>query len=138
MTNAADARTAAGAVAEGQNLEVKWIKAGEPVSYNRSFIAKAPTKICGFHRLCDGVPRNGFSGSNTFFCGGGPIIGRICMDYMVIDVTDIEEAGPGDIVTIIGRDGDDIIRCEDIAESCGTITNEILSRLGARLPRIIN
>ena len=121
--------------------EVKWIKAGEPVSYNRSFIAKAPTKIAVVSiGYADGVPRNGVQREQYVLLRGrrAPIIGRICMDYMVIDVTDIEEAGPGDIVTIIGRDGDDIIRCEDIAESCGTITNEILSRLGARLPRIIN
>ncbi|NMA25118.1 MAG: hypothetical protein GX936_05570, partial [Clostridiales bacterium] len=102
---------------------------------------KAPTKIAVVSiGYADGVPRNGVQREQYVLLRGrrAPIIGRICMDYMVIDVTDIEEAGPGDIVTIIGRDGDDIIRCEDIAESCGTITNEILSRLGARLPRIIN
>jgi serine/alanine racemase len=55
------------------------------------------------------------------------------MDALTVDVTDIEAVKPGDVVTIKGTDGDEKIRCEDIAEKCGTITNEILSRLGSRL-----
>ncbi|NLT14663.1 MAG: serine racemase VanT catalytic subunit [Clostridiales bacterium] len=121
--------------------EVKWIGAGEPVSYNRTFVARVPTKIATVSiGYADGVPRNTAQREEYVLLRGlrAPIIGRICMDLMVIDVTGIEDAGPGDIVTIIGRDGEDAIRCEDMAESCGTITNEILSRLGARLPRIIS
>ena len=120
--------------------EVKWIKTGEPVSYNRTFVAKAPTKIATVTiGYADGVPRNTTHRDAYVLLRGqrAPIIGRICMDLMVIDVTRIEEARPGDVVTVIGRDGDEMIRCEDVAESCGTITNEILSRLGARLPRIM-
>ena len=82
----------------------------------------------------DGVPRNGPQREQYVLRAAGADYRAHLHGYMVIDVR-IEEAGPGDIVTIIGRDGDDN-PVEDIAESCGTITNEILSRLGA-LPRII-
>jgi serine/alanine racemase len=119
--------------------EVKRINSGEPVSYSRTFIAKAPMKIATVTiGYADGVPRNSTHRDGYVLLHGqrAPIIGRICMDLMVIDVTKIDDAKTGDIATVIGRDGDETIRCEDFAESCGTITNEILSRLGARLPRI--
>jgi serine/alanine racemase len=65
-----------------------------------------------------------------------PVIGRICMDMIMLDVTDSDSAEAGDIVTIIGQDGNEEIRCEEIAETAGTITNDILAGLSARLPRI--
>ncbi len=54
---------------------------------------------------------------------------------MIIDITDISNVKPGDIVTIIGQDGEEKITCEEIAKKAGTITNELLSRLGSRLER---
>ncbi len=119
--------------------EVKWIQAGDPVSYSRTFIATAPTKIATVTiGYADGIPRNTTQRNAYVLLRGrrAPIIGRICMDLLVIDATQIDDAKTGDIVTVIGRDGNETIRCEDVAESCGTITNEILSRLGKRLPRI--
>lgn len=119
---------------------VKEIESGESVSYGRQYIADNNMKIAmvtiGY---ADGIPRN-ISKSNSYVLLRGkkaPIIGRICMDQLVIDVTHIDTAEPGDIVTIIGRDGNEHIRCEDIAEKCGTISNEILSRLGSRLKHVI-
>ena len=79
-------------------------------------------------------------------CGNGnvlingniaPIIGRICMDQTIIDVTDIPTVKEGDIAIIIGKSGNAEITAYDIAEQTGTITNEILSRLGSRLDRFI-
>ena len=58
------------------------------------------------------------------------------MDQLCLDVTDAGEVKPGDTATFIGADGDEYISCEEFAERCGTITNEVLSRLGKRLPRI--
>ena len=55
----------------------------------------------------------------------------------MIDVTDVEEVLPGDTITLIGRDGSEAIHAETVAEQCGTITNELLSRLGARLPVVV-
>ena len=65
-----------------------------------------------------------------------PIIGRICMDSLTADVTDIEGVESGMAVTLIGREGTEEIKCEDVARKCGTIPNEILSRLGERLERV--
>lgn len=65
-----------------------------------------------------------------------PVAGRVCMDQMLVDVTDVPGVAPGDVVTLIGCDGEAMIRCEEVAEWCGTIPNEILSRLGPRLERI--
>ena len=60
------------------------------------------------------------------------ILGNICMDQMIIDVSRIPDAKPGDIVTLLGTDGDYTLRAEDLAEAAGTITNELLCRLHVR------
>lgn len=119
--------------------EVRWIGAGESVSYGRTFIAEAPMKIAAVTiGYADGIPRDMLESraSVLLHTRKAPVIGRICMDMLMIDVTAIDGAEPGDIVTIIGRDGPEQIRCEEVAESCRSITNEILSRLGSRLPHI--
>lgn len=115
---------------------VRQIASGERVGYGRLFTAKVTTKIAivtiGYS---DGIQRNLFN-ANTYVLlhsQKAPIIGRICMDQLIIDVTDIPETKPDDVVTLIGQDGIEQIRCEDFAEQSGTITNEILSRLGSRL-----
>jgi len=119
--------------------QVRWIDAGESVSYGRSFTTEKPTKIATVSiGYADGVPRQ-LSGRNAMCMINGkkaPIIGRICMDMIIVDVTDIENVKAGDTATIIGKDGNEEIRCEEIAEAAGTITNDVLSGLGTRLPRI--
>ena len=55
----------------------------------------------------------------------------------MVDATDVERVLPGDVATLIGRDGKDEIRVEEVAKAAGTISNEVLSRLGRRLPRIV-
>ena len=119
--------------------EVRWIGAGESVSYGRVFTAKRPLKLA---TVCigyaDGIPRQTPSGEGMCIIRGHkvPVIGRVCMDLLMADVTDIENAAQGDIATFIGRDGNEEIRCEDFAAASGTITNDVLSRLGRRLPRV--
>lgn len=68
-------------------------------------------------------------------CQKKPIIGKVCMDLIIIDITDISYAKSGDNVTIIGQDGEERITSEEIAKKAGTITNELLSRLASRLER---
>lgn len=119
--------------------EVRRIAPGESVSYGRTFTAAKPMMLA---TLCigyaDGVPRqlSGNGGMCIIRGRKAPIVGRICMDLLMADVTDIGPVTPGDTATLIGSDGDESIRCEDVAESCSTITNDILSRLGPRLPRV--
>jgi len=119
--------------------QVRWIEAGESVSYGRLFTAKTPVKLA---TVCigyaDGLPRQMTGKTGQCIVKGKkvPILGRICMDMIMLDVTDIEDVEAGDIATIIGKEGNEIIHCEDVAEASGTITNDLLSGLSRRLPRI--
>ena len=83
----------------------------------------------------DGVPRDAADRGVQVLVHGrrAPVVGRVCMDQLLVDVTDVPGVQAGDTVTLIGRDGGCEIRAEQLADWCGTITNELLSRLGARL-----
>jgi len=63
------------------------------------------------------------------------IIGRVCMDQMMVDVTQIAEAQRGDVVTLVGTDGTECITVEEIAELAGTFNYEFVCDLGKRIPR---
>ena len=84
----------------------------------------------------DGIPR-GMSGQGYMLVKGqkAPMIGRICMDQLFLDVTNIPDVRPGDEAVFIGESGAASISAEQAASWCGTITNELLSRLGKRLER---
>jgi len=86
----------------------------------------------------DGVPRQMTGNGGMCIIKGCkvPIVGRICMDMIMLDVTAVDSVAPGDIVTVIGGDGDSEIRCEDVAAAADTITNDILCRLGSRLQKV--
>lgn len=117
---------------------IRPVAAGETAGYGRAFLAKRPCLLgvvtVGYG---DGLMRHyGQQGGQVLLRGTRvPIVGRICMDQMLIDVTEVPDCRPGDIVTLIGRDGQEEITCEEMAEICGTITNEIVSGLGKRLPK---
>ena len=66
-----------------------------------------------------------------------PIVGRICMDQTIVDVTDIPEVSAGDTAVVLRCSGTESISVYDVAEQAESITNEILSRLGGRLERIL-
>ena len=118
---------------------VRTIEAGESTGYGREFIAQKKTRVAiipiGF---ADGLPRNLSSGKGSVLIRGcyAPIVGRICMDQCMVDVTGVSGVIRGDIVTLIGRDGSEEIRAEQVATEANTITNELLSRLGNRLERV--
>jgi len=118
--------------------QVKWVGAGEGVSYGRIYTTDKPTKLATISLgYADGVPRS-LSGSGCMCIVNGrkvPIVGRVCMDLMMIDVTGVDQVAAGDVVTLIGSDGGETIRCEDFAAASGTITNEVVCRLGGRLPK---
>jgi alanine racemase len=65
-----------------------------------------------------------------------PLRGRVSMDSVVLDVTDVPNVQAGDVATFVGADGDERLALNDVAASAGTIGYEILTRLGARLERI--
>lgn len=87
----------------------------------------------------DGLPRALSHGRGSVLIRGSiaPVTGLICMDQTLVDVTDIPDVESGDVAVVIGVSGQREISACDLAEACGTIPNEILSRLGPRLPRIV-
>ncbi len=117
---------------------VKTLQPGEAAGYGLCFVAekevKAAVLTIGY---ADGLPRALSCGKGEVLLGGkrARIIGRICMDQTLVDVTDIPQVQAGDTAVLIGRMGEEEISVCDIAEQAGTIANEILSRLGKRLER---
>lgn len=118
--------------------QLKKINAGETVGYGRTFIAEKETLIAtvpiGYH---DGLPRS-LSNEGHFIVNGrrAPIAGRVSMDWTTIDVTNIPDVSVGDDVTIIGGDGDETIRAEDLAQTTATISYEITCGISGRVPRL--
>ena len=86
----------------------------------------------------DGLSRL-LTGKASFYLRGKlvPVIGRICMDMCMLDVSEVPDAKPGDIVTIFGYDGDGtLVPCERLAAAQGTINYELLCQISKRIPRI--
>lgn len=116
---------------------VKELHAGETAGYGLSFTAVREMRIgvvsIGY---ADGIPRSLSNRGHAVLSGKKvPIIGRICMDQLLIDVSEAAEAAAGDEVVFIGRSGDEEIKAEEMAAEAGTIANEILSRIGKRVER---
>ena len=113
------------------------LAAGEAAGYDGAYTAHRPTVLATLSiGYADGWPR---TPSNRVLLHGrtAPIVGLICMDQLLVDVTDMEGVAPGDTATLIGRDGDAVLTAEEAAQAAGTITNELLSRLGPRLERVV-
>ena len=114
---------------------VKTIKAGQTVSYGRTFTAPrdmtVATVTAGY---ADGYPRL-LSGRGHVVIHGqdAPLIGRICMDQFCVDVSAVQSVQPGDEVTLFGKE----LPVEQLADLCGTINYEIVCGLTARVPRIL-
>ena len=115
---------------------VRALAPGESAGYGRAFTARRPTKLAvvaiGY---ADGLPRDLPERGGEVLLHGhrAPAVGRLCMDQMLVDATDVPDVRPGDIATLIGRDGAAQISAVDLARQCGVLTNELLSRLGGRL-----
>jgi len=117
---------------------IKAVSQGEPVGYGMAFIAPRDMTIAVLAiGYADGVPRSLSSGVGSVLINGhkAPIVGRVCMDQMMVDITGSKKAKQGDIAVIIGESEGVVITACEIAEQAKTITNEILSRLGGRLER---
>lgn len=117
---------------------IKEAKKGTPVSYNGVFVTDRTTKIATIPvGYADGYPRN-LTGKGYILIHGkkAPIIGRICMDQFMVDVTDIAGCKEGDEVTLIGRDGDLAITMEELGELSGRFHYEFACEIGKRTPRV--
>ena len=116
------------------------LEVGEAAGYDGAFTARRPTVLAALSiGYADGWPRSLSNGAGQVLIRGqrAPIAGLVCMDQLLVDVTDIDGVTPGDIATLIGRDGAAELTAGQAARAAGTITNELLSRLGPRLPRLV-
>ena len=115
---------------------LKDIKKGVSVGYARSYVTKTNSRIATLPvGYADGYPRNLSNKSHVLVNGQfAPVIGNICMDQMMIDVTGIP-IKEKDEVTLLGKDGSNTITACDLADMLGTINYEIICRIGMRIPR---
>lgn len=117
---------------------VKVLPAGTPVSYGGIYVTDGKRRIATIPvGYGDGYPR-GLSGKgDVLICGRrAPIVGRVCMDQFMVDVTEIPEAKEGDLVTLIGKDGAEQITMEELGELSGRFNYELACDLGSRIPRV--
>lgn len=117
---------------------VKPLPAGIPISYGCTYRpekdAVIATVMAGY---ADGVPRL-LSGCGEVIIRGmkAPIVGRVCMDQFMVDVTHIPGVCAGDVVTIFGTDGAETITADEVAEKAGTIGYELVCGIAPRVPRV--
>jgi alanine racemase len=115
----------------------KVVPAGHPVSYGATWAPAADTRVVTVPMgYGDGFPRSLSSRGEVLVRGQRlPIVGRICMDQFMVDIGPQGTAYNEDEVVLVGRQGSQAIRCEDVALSAGTIPYEILVGLNTRIPR---
>lgn len=118
---------------------VRTLHSGESAGYGLAFTAEREMKAAVLSiGYADGLPRALSGGRGRVLINGysAPVIGRVCMDQTLVDVSGIPEIAQGDTAVLIGVSGAEEITAGELAACCDTITNEILSRLGERLDRI--
>ncbi len=118
-------------------IQVSGFEDGESVGYGRTWKADGRRRIAVISvGYADGFSRR-FSNNGEVLIRGkrAPVVGRVCMDLAMIDVTEIKDAQIGDTVTLIGRDGGETISADEYAASAGTISYEMLCAVSARVPR---
>jgi alanine racemase len=121
-------------------MAVHDIAAGTSVSYGGLWRAARPSRIATLPLgYADGYPRHVRDAAALVAGHRVPVVGAVCMDMLMIDVTDVpaSESGVGSVVTLIGRDGGEQITVDDLAGWAGTINYEILCGISKRVPRII-
>lgn len=118
--------------------QVKTVPAGTKISYGHTFKAEKPMKIATLAiGYADGIPLS-LSGKGSVIISGRkvPIVGRVCMDQMMVDVTDARNVDVGDTAVIFGSDGGATITADEVAAVAGTINYDIVCRLDCRVPRV--
>jgi len=118
--------------------QLRLIQAGDMVSYNRTFMAKQPTRIAVLPvGYSTGVSRQLSNRGQVLIRGHrAAIVGIVCMDMMMVDVTDIPDAMVGDEVVLIGTQGTERITAGDVAGWIGTISYEVLCAISPKVPRL--
>jgi len=122
---------------ESAIVALKEVPAGTGISYGHRFVTSRSSRVAT-------IPVGYADGFNRLFTNKGevllhgrrvPVVGTVCMDWIMLDVTDLPEASVGDMVTLLGRDGDEQITAEEWGEKLDTINYEVFCRIGSRVPR---
>src|SRR6267143_1742673 len=119
-------------------ISLRSVAAGAGVGYNATFVTKRASRIgvlaAGYG---DGIHRSLGNRGNVLLRGKlAPIVGIISMDVTMIDITDIEDAAIGDVATIHGTDGTQVLPANRVARSVGTVTSDLLCAVSQRVPRL--
>ncbi len=118
-------------------VHVKWVEAGTPVSYGGTFVTARRTRIATIPvGYGDGYPRSLSNKGYVLIHGKkAPILGRVCMDQFMVDVTEIEETAFGDPVTLVGRNGGACVTVEELSDLAEKLRYEFICNFGKRVPR---
>lgn len=116
---------------------VKWVEKGTPVSYGSTFVTDRRTKIVTVPvGYADGYPRSLSNKGYVLIKGKkARVLGRVCMDQMMVDATEIEDVKYGDKITLIGVDGEENLPVEILSDLSGRFNYEFVCDLGKRIPR---
>ncbi|MBR6173833.1 MAG: alanine racemase [Eubacterium sp.] len=117
---------------------IKTLPAGCGISYGHTFVTERDTRVATVSAgYADGYPR-AQSGKGRVLIRGeyAPILGRVCMDQFMVDVTHIPEAEVGDEVTLFGKDGENRISVEEVAEPAVSFNYELVCNVARRVPRV--
>ena len=116
---------------------VKWVEAGTPVSYGGTYVTDRRTKLATIPvGYGDGYPRSLSNEGYVLIKGQkAPIRGRVCMDQMMVDVTEIDDVAYEDQVILVGRDGEEELPVEVLSDLSGRFNYEFVCDIGKRDPR---
>lgn len=117
---------------------LKWVHPGTRISYGGTFKAKRESLIATLPiGYADGYSRHLSNHGEVLVRGKrAPVVGKVCMDFIMVDVTDIPRVSTGDEVVLMGRQGKEQITPEEIADKINSISYEVLCSIGKRVPRI--
>lgn len=119
-------------------VNIRTVEAGCKVSYGAAYVTERPTRIATLSAgYADGYPRALSNKGKVIIHGEyAPIIGRVCMDQMMVDVSRIDNVQIEDIAVLVGFDGEKHISVEDVADLSGSFNYELVCGIGRRVKRI--
>lgn len=119
-------------------IYVKEVDAGVGISYGATYVTNKKSKIATIPiGYADGYSRNLSNNGRVIIHGQyAPIVGRICMDQFMVDVTEIENVAQGDVVTLLGSDKDACISAEELGKESHSFSYELVCTVGKRVPRV--
>jgi alanine racemase len=117
---------------------VRRVPAGTAVGYGHTYITPSATVLATLPvGYCDGFARAHSGNADVLLRGRrAPVVGRVSMDYITVNAGGLPDVAVGDVATLVGRDGPELIRAEELAERRGTITYEVTCSIGQRVRRV--